>query len=93
MVTIEESPRNAWRSFSPGCDGWTRSARPDDPEKLFMVSADCHAVEPAAYLAERIEPEFRNRIPRMETREDGSQWKVFFVVAPDGLCYWFGQRT
>ncbi|MEO6221653.1 MAG: VOC family protein [Vicinamibacterales bacterium] len=23
---------------------------------------------------------------------DGSQWHVFFVVAPDGLCYWFGER-
>jgi lactoylglutathione lyase len=27
----------------------------------------------------------------IETRETGS-WKVFFVVAPDGLCYWFGER-
>ena len=26
-----------------------------------------------------------------ETR-GGSTFKVFFVVAPDGLCYWFGQR-
>ena len=23
---------------------------------------------------------------------DGSEWRVFFVVAPDGLCYWFGER-
>jgi catechol 2,3-dioxygenase-like lactoylglutathione lyase family enzyme len=22
----------------------------------------------------------------------GADWKVFFVVAPDGLCYWFGER-
>lgn len=21
-----------------------------------------------------------------------TQWKVFFVVAPDGLCYWLGER-
>ena len=20
------------------------------------------------------------------------EWKVFYVVAPDGLCYWFGER-
>jgi catechol 2,3-dioxygenase-like lactoylglutathione lyase family enzyme len=28
------------------------------------------------------------------TREDngGVPWKVFYVVAPDGLCYWFGER-
>ena len=23
---------------------------------------------------------------------DESIWKVFYVVAPDGLCYWFGER-
>ncbi len=26
-----------------------------------------------------------------EQRGDAT-WKVFFVVAPDGLCYWFGER-
>jgi lactoylglutathione lyase len=25
-------------------------------------------------------------------RRGGTDWKVFFVVAPDGLCYWFGER-
>ena len=29
---------------------------------------------------------------KTETRDDGSRWKVFFVVAPDGLCYWFGEK-
>ena len=27
----------------------------------------------------------------IEQRESGP-WKVFYVVAPDGLCYWFGER-
>jgi lactoylglutathione lyase len=22
----------------------------------------------------------------------GETWRVFYVVAPDGLCYWFGER-
>ena len=22
----------------------------------------------------------------------GARWNVFYVVAPDGLCYWFGER-
>ena len=22
----------------------------------------------------------------------GVAWRVFYVVAPDGLCYWFGER-
>jgi len=21
-----------------------------------------------------------------------ASWKVFYIVAPDGLCYWFGER-
>src|SRR3954470_8960643 len=75
MTTIE-SPRNAWRQETPGAAGWTRSARPGDPDKLFMVSADCHANEPGPYLAEYIEPEYRPRIPRIEVREDGSEWHI-----------------
>ena len=27
----------------------------------------------------------------IEQRDNGP-WKVFYVVAPDGLCYWFGER-
>ena len=29
---------------------------------------------------------------KIEQRDDGTAWKVFYVVAPDGLCYWFGER-
>jgi catechol 2,3-dioxygenase-like lactoylglutathione lyase family enzyme len=25
-------------------------------------------------------------------QHDGVAWKVFYVVAPDSLCYWFGER-
>jgi lactoylglutathione lyase len=25
-------------------------------------------------------------------KHGGASWKVFYVVAPDGLCYWFGER-
>jgi lactoylglutathione lyase len=25
-------------------------------------------------------------------QHDDVAWKVFYVVAPDGLCYWFGER-
>jgi lactoylglutathione lyase len=25
-------------------------------------------------------------------QHDGIAWRVFYVVAPDGLCYWFGER-
>lgn len=29
--------------------------------------------------------------PDVEQRHD-VPWKVFYVIAPDGLCYWFGER-
>ena len=25
-------------------------------------------------------------------QHDGVAWKAFYVVAPDGLCHWFGER-
>ena len=29
----------------------------------------------------------------IDTEQDGAvTWRVFYVVAPDGLCYWFGER-
>jgi lactoylglutathione lyase len=24
---------------------------------------------------------------------DGASWQVFYIVAPDGLCYWFGEAV
>jgi predicted TIM-barrel fold metal-dependent hydrolase len=71
----ERTPYNLWRRETPGAAGWPHSARPGAKSKYFMFSADTHGVEPAAYLSE-IEPQYRDRIPRLETREDGSQWLI-----------------
>ena len=31
--------------------------------------------------------------PAIDTERRGdTAWRVFYVVAPDGLCYWFGER-
>ncbi len=38
---------NRWRLETPGHPGWQRTARPDDPQRFLMISADCHANEPA----------------------------------------------
>ena len=75
-MTMTESPRNAWRLATPGTEGWRRSAHPGDPNKYLMISADCHAQEPSTYLAEYIDAEFRDRIPRIERRDDGSEWMI-----------------
>ncbi len=29
---------------------------------------------------------------KTEKRDDGSEWRAFFVIAPDGLCFWVGER-
>ena len=35
----------------------------------------------------------RKEISEFDVEEhDGIAWEVFYVVAPDGLCYWFGER-
>ena len=79
LQALRESPErarfNLWRRETPGADGWPRSARPGAPNKYFMFSADTHVVEPPDYLKD-IEPQYRDRIPQLETRDDGSQWLI-----------------
>jgi predicted TIM-barrel fold metal-dependent hydrolase len=67
---------NDWRLETPGTQDWSRTARVDDPDKYLMVSADTHANEPADLWAKRIEPEYRDRIPHIETNAKGDMWNV-----------------
>ena len=67
---------NLWRLETPGRAGWTRSVRPDDPDKHFMISADCHANEPADLWRERIDPKYRDRVPGVRRDKDGKQYQV-----------------
>jgi catechol 2,3-dioxygenase-like lactoylglutathione lyase family enzyme len=35
----------------------------------------------------------QKEISKFDTEQRGGlTWHVFYVVAPDGLCYWFGER-
>jgi predicted enzyme related to lactoylglutathione lyase len=35
----------------------------------------------------------KKEVSEFSTERHGEvTWKVFYVVAPDGLCYWFGER-
>ena len=44
-------------------------------------------------LREEFEAKGLTSLSEFRTEErDGVEWKVFFVVAPDGLCYWFGEK-
>jgi predicted TIM-barrel fold metal-dependent hydrolase len=66
---------NLWRLDTPGHQGWTRTAQPDDPNKYFMVSADTHANEPTSLWHQRIEPKYRDRLPKIERDENGVLWQ------------------
>jgi predicted TIM-barrel fold metal-dependent hydrolase len=82
---IDVNEPNRWRLETPGDAGWPRTARPGRPNKYLMISADCHANEPAALWTDRIEPQYRNRLPRVITDEKGVQWRISEGYRPDRL--------
>jgi predicted TIM-barrel fold metal-dependent hydrolase len=67
---------NVWRLKTPGHSGWPHTARPEDPNKYFMVSADTHANEPANLWVDRIDKQFRDRLPRVEIDANGVKWAI-----------------
>ena len=76
QANIEINEENLWRAETPGPDGWERTARPDDPDKYLMISADTHVNEPHDLWAKRIDKKYIDRIPRVITDENGKQWRV-----------------
>jgi predicted TIM-barrel fold metal-dependent hydrolase len=66
-------PNNAWRMETPGGVGWARSPRPEAAERLLMISADGHLQEPDALWHERIESEYRDRLPTVTIDEEGNR--------------------
>ncbi len=85
MSKLEINAPNLWRLETPGRSGWSRSARPGDPNKYFMISADCHANEPVSLWAERIDTKYRDRLPRVTTDANGVQWRVSEGHRPDRI--------
>jgi predicted TIM-barrel fold metal-dependent hydrolase len=85
MSRVEVDAPNQWRLQSPGHAGWKRTARPDDPNKYVLISADCHANEPSNLWAERIDKKYRDRIPRVITDANGVMWRVSEGHRPDRL--------
>ena len=74
----------AKRTETPGAEGWVRTAHADDPNKYFVVSADCHANEPRNWVKSRIDPAYLDRLPHLEVRngesfiitEGNRPWKI-----------------
>ena len=80
-VAINEP--NLWRLDTPGHDGWSRTSRAEDLNKYFIVSTDCHANEPPDLWVTRIDPKYRERVPRINTDEKGVQWRYCEGYRPD----------
>jgi predicted TIM-barrel fold metal-dependent hydrolase len=58
------------------------AATPVGAKRYYIVSADCHINEPHDLWAKRIEPEFRGRLPRVETDASGQKWSVAEGLRP-----------
>src|SRR5262245_25466114 len=85
MDTMTVNPPNLWRLETPGHEGWTRTARPGDARKYFIVSADEHVNEPATLWFDRMDKQYQDRLPRVVTDERGVQWRVCEGYRPDRL--------
>ena len=52
-----------------------------------------HVKDVEALFAEFKRNGLQKELSTFDTEQHGGgAWKVFYVVAPDGLCYWFGER-
>jgi len=60
----------AWRSETPGHEGWSRSVRPDDPNKLYVISADTHAIEPKDWMTGYIDNGIREQLSERRRRRN-----------------------
>lgn len=85
MNQIVVNEPNRWRLDTPGLRDWPRSAHAGAARKYFMVSADCHANEPADLWLSRMDARYRDRLPRVITDKDGVQWRVSEGYRPDRL--------
>ncbi len=71
-ITVDQP--NRWRLETPGHPGWNRTARPDDPNRYLMISADCHCNEPAGLWHKRLDQKYQDRLPRIEVDANGVKW-------------------
>src|SRR5688572_328143 len=85
MTELVVNEPNLWRLETPGHAGWRGTARPGAANKYFMVSADSHANEPPNLWVERIEPQYRDRLPRIVVDNEGVKWRVSEGHRPDRL--------
>ncbi|MGZ0217402.1 MAG: amidohydrolase family protein [Acidimicrobiales bacterium] len=74
-IIPEPDINNEWRLSTPGCDNWTRSARPDSADKFLMISADGHVQEPSNFLVARLPEKYHHRVPTIAIDAKGDQFQ------------------
>ena len=60
----------AWRTETPGHEGWSRTVRPDDANKFYVISADCHAIEPRDWMSGYIDEAVQAQLSARRARRD-----------------------
>ena len=80
-LNIDVNEENKWRLETPGSESWERSPRAGAEKKLFVMSADTHAIEPFPLWLERIDEKFKHRLPRQEVK-DGKKWLILEGAKP-----------
>lgn len=64
----------AWRTETPGHEGWGRTVRPDDVNRYYVISADSHAIEPrdwmTGYVADDVRDQLRERRGKRDAEMD-----------------------
>jgi predicted TIM-barrel fold metal-dependent hydrolase len=78
VAKIPVNEANLWRTETSGASkGWKRSPYPGTAKKkYFMISADTHLGPPPTLIRDRIAPEYRDRVPRMERDQNGVLWTI-----------------
>ena len=83
MSDVAINAPNLWRLETPGhCRLAAYRAR-GDAKKYYIVSTDSHANEPPDLWEKRIEPHYRERVPRIITDDKGVQWRYCEGYRPD----------
>lgn len=72
---LQIDEKNVWRLETPGVEGWDRTARPNDPNKFFMVSTDGHVQEPNDLWQTRMAKKFRERLPGVSVDSKGKKFQ------------------
>ncbi len=60
----------AWRKETPGHEGWARTVRPEESNRYYVISADCHAIEPKNWMDGYISSEVRDQLRQRRSKRD-----------------------